>query len=66
MNNLEEIICVCRNNEYAVYADEFNELKVLRDIEHIVDVGDICMNKNMLQPFEMLNERIKQELINLL
>ena len=39
MRDLEDIMCIAHTDKYAVYADQYERLKVIEDIEHIVEIN---------------------------
>lgn len=63
MRDLEDIMCIAHTDKYAVYADQYERLKVIEDIEHIVEIGDLCMDENVLIPINEI-EAVEQEKIN--
>lgn len=63
MRDLEDIMCIAHTDKYAVYADQYERLKVIEDIEHIVEIGDLCMDETVLIPINEI-EAVEQEKIN--
>lgn len=63
MRDLEDIMCISHTDKYAVYADQYERLKVIEDIEHIVEIGDLCMDETVLIPINEI-EAVEQEKIN--
>lgn len=63
MRDLEDIMCIAHTDKYAVYADHYERLKVIEDIEHIVEIGDLCMDETVLIPINEI-EAVEQEKIN--
>lgn len=63
MRDLEDIMCIAHTDKYAVYADQYERLKVIEDIEHIVEIGDLCMDEAVLIPINEI-EAVEQEKIN--
>lgn len=63
MRDLEDIMCIAHTDKYAVYVDQYERLKVIEDIEHIVEIGDFCMDETVLIPINEI-EAVEQEKIN--
>lgn len=63
MRDLEDIMCIAHTDKYAVYADQYERLKVIEDIEHIVEIGDLCMDETVLIPINEI-EAVEQGKIN--
>lgn len=63
MRDLEDIMCIAHTDKYAVYADQYERLKVIEDIEHIVEISDLCMDETVLIPINEI-EAVEQEKIN--
>lgn len=63
MRDLEDIMCIAHTDKYAVYVDQYERLKVIEDIEHIVEIGDLCMDETVLIPINEI-EAVEQEKIN--
>ena len=63
MRDLEDIMFIAHTDKYAVYADQYERLKVIEDIERIVEIGDLCMDETVLIPINEI-EAVEQEKIN--
>lgn len=63
MKTIEDIICIAHTDKYAIYEDQYGEIKVIEDEKNIIEPGDLCMDDSQLVSIEDLNKK-EQEKIN--
>ena len=63
MKTIEDIICIAHTDKYAIYEDQYGEIKVIEDEENIIEPGDLCIDDSQLVSIEDLNKK-EQEKIN--
>ena len=47
MKTIEDIICIAHTDKYAIYEDQYGEIKVIEDEKNIIEPGDLCMTVSL-------------------
>lgn len=63
---IDEIICIGRYKEKAIFLDEFNELAYVNDENEILEAGDYYERCGTLVSFASLPEEERQELLKVI
>jgi hypothetical protein len=64
MEDIEEIICIGRADNKAIYSDQDNDLAYIEDPNEIITVGDYCQNPETLTPLNALSVEEQENILN--
>lgn len=59
-----EIVCIGRYDDLAIFVDEENSLAYVRDPEEIIQSGSICMDEGVLNPLIALDVTKQKQIVS--
>lgn len=64
LNHIDEIVCIGRYDDLAIFVDDENSLAYVRDPEEIIQSGAFCMDAAVLNPLIALDIATQEQIVS--